>query len=121
MGDQLETHFFSKDEIIEKLVKKFPDKKENIHQVLMPTPIDGKFGPSVKLSMFNLLMPVSDNQPLVTQISSYLKEERKFFDQLKFDLVINDGDMGSNVLAHNRNIPSAVSYTHLTLPTIYSV
>ena len=106
MGDQLETHFFSKDEIIEKLIKKFPDKKENIHQVLMPTPIDGKFGPSVKLSMFNLLMPVSDNQPLVTQISSYLKEERKFFDQLKFDLVINDGDMGSNVLAHNRNIPS---------------
>ena len=106
MDDQLETHFFSKDEIIEKLIKKFPDKKENIHQVLMPTPIDGKFGPSVKLSMFNLLMPVSDNQPLVTQISSYLKEERKFFDQLKFDLVINDGDMGSNVLAHNRNIPS---------------
>ena len=72
----------------------------------MPTPIDGKFGPSVKLSMFNLLMPISNNQPLVTQISSYLKEERKFFDRLKFDLVINDGDMGSNVLAHNRNIPS---------------
>ena len=106
MAGQLETHFFSKDEIIEKLIKKFPEKKENIHQVLMPTPIDGKFGPSVKLSMFNLFMPISDNQPLVTQISNYLREERKFFDNLKFDLVINDGDMGSNVLANNRNIPS---------------
>ena len=106
MDEQLDTHFFSKDEIIERLIKKFPEKKENIHQVLMPTPIDGKFGPSLKLSMFNLLMPISNNQPLVTQISSYLKEERKFFDRLKFDLVINDGDMGSNVLAHNRNIPS---------------
>ena len=106
MDKQLDTHFFSKDEIIERLIKKFPEKKENIHQVLMPTPIDGKFGPSVKLSMFNLLMPISNNQPLVTQISSYLKEERKFFDRLKFDLVINAGDRGSNVLAHNRNIPS---------------
>ena len=41
-----------------------------------------------------------------SEISSYLKEERKFFDDEKFDLVINDGDMGSNVLAHNRSIPS---------------
>ena len=106
MSDQLETHFFSKGEILEKLVKRFPEEKENIHEILMPTPIDGKFGPSVKLSMLNLLIPVSDNQPLVTQISSYLKEERKFFDDEKFDLVINDGDMGSNVLAHNRSIPS---------------
>ena len=106
MSDQLETHFFSKGEILEKLVKRFPEEKENIHEILMPTPIDGKFGPSVKLSMLNLLIPVSDNQPLVTQISSYLKQERKFFDDEKFDLVINDGDMGSNVLAHNRSIPS---------------
>ena len=34
----------------------------------MPTPIDGKMGPSVSLSMLNLLIPVSENQPLVTQI-----------------------------------------------------
>ena len=47
-----------------------------------------------------------DNRPLVTQISSYLKEERKYFDKEKFDLVINDGDMGSNVLAKRRNITS---------------
>ena len=106
MGDELETHFFSKGEILEKLYKKFPAKKENIHEILMPTPIDGKMGPSVTLSVLNLLAPVSDNQPLVTQISSYLKEERKFFDSEKFDLVINDGDMGSNVLANNRDITS---------------
>jgi len=72
----------------------------------MPTPIDGKMGPSVSLSMLNLLVPVAENQPLVTQISSYLRKERKVFDDEKFDLVINDGDMGSNVLANNRNITS---------------
>ena len=104
--DEIETHFFSKGEILEKLYKRFPAKKENIHEVLMPTPIDGKFGPSVSLSVLNLLIPVLDNQPLVTQISNYLKEERKFFDNEKFDLVINDGDMGSNVLAKNRGITS---------------
>ena len=106
LNDEIEMHFFSKGDILEKLYKKFPTKKENIHEILMPTPIDGKMGPSVTLSMLNLLVPVSDNQPLVTQISSYLKEERKFFDDKKFDLVINDGDMGSNVLANNRDKPS---------------
>ena len=104
--DETEMHFFSKGEILEKLYKKFPAKKENIHEILMPTPIDGKMGPSVSLSTLNLLVPVAGNQPLVTQISSYLKKERKVFDDEKFDLVINDGDMGSNVLANNRNITS---------------
>ena len=104
--DETEMHFFSKGEILEKLYKRFPTKKENIHEILMPTPIDGKMGPSVSLSMLNLLVPVSDNQPLVTQISSYLKKERKVFDHEKFDLVINDGDMGANVLANNRNVTS---------------
>ena len=106
IDDDLEVHFFSKGEILEKLYKRFPTKKENIHEILMPTPIDGKMGPSVSLSMLNLLVPVSDNQPLVTQISSYLKKERKVFDDEKFDLVVNDGDMGSNVLANNRNLTS---------------
>ena len=99
MNDELDTHFFSKGEILERLLKKFPEKAENIHEILMPTPIDGKFGPSLSLSMLNFLVPISDNQSLVTQISNYLKEERRFFDYEKFDLVINDGDMGSNVLA----------------------
>jgi len=106
LAEKPEVHFFSKGEILQKLYKKFPTKKDYIHEILMPTPIDGKMGPSVSLSMLNLLVPVGDNQPLVTQISSYLKEERKMFDDEKFDLVINDGDMGSNVLANNRNITS---------------
>ena len=106
LAERPEVHFFSKGEILQKLYKKFPAKKDHIHEILMPTPIDGKMGPSVSLSMLNLLVPVGDNQPLVTQISSYLKEERRMFDDEKFDLVINDGDMGSNVLANNRNITS---------------
>ena len=114
----LETHYFSKGEIYEKLLKKFPSQKDRIHEILMPTPIDGKFGPSVGLSMLNVLVPVSNNQPLVSQISSYLKEERKVYDQENFDLVINDGDMGSNVLANNRGITS-VFVTNQFLPKLW--
>ena len=115
---ELETHYFSKGEIYEKLLKKFPSQKDRIHEVLMPTPIDGKFGPSVGLSMLNVLVPVSNNQPLVSQISSYLKEERRVYDQENFDLVINDGDMGSNVLANNRGITS-VFVTNQFLPKLW--
>jgi len=105
LGDN-EFHYFSKGEIYEKLLKKFPNEKENIHEVLMPTPIDGKFGPSLTKSMLNFLLPVEENKPLVTQISSYLKDEAKLYNKIGFDLVINDGDMGSNVLAKRRNITS---------------
>jgi len=72
----------------------------------MPTPIDGKFGPSVFLSLANLLLPIAKQPPLLKQISDYLKKERELYDQENFDLVINDGDMGSNILAKNRGIPS---------------
>ena len=105
MGDN-EFHYFSKGDIYKKLLKKFPDEKENIHEVLMPTPIDGKFGPSLTKSMLNFLLPVDENKPLVTQISSYLKDEAKLYNKIGFDLVINDGDMGSNVLAKRRSITS---------------
>jgi len=115
---ELETHYFSKGEIYEKLLKKFPSQKDQIHEVLMPTPIDGKFGPSVGLSMLNVLVPVSNNQPLVSQISNYLKEERRVYDQENFDLVINDGDMGSNVLANNRGITS-IFVTNQFLPKLW--
>ena len=118
LGNELETHYFSKGEIYERLLEKFPSQKDKIHEVLMPTPIDGKFGPSVGLSMLNVLVPVSKNQPLVSQISSYLKEERKMYDQEKFDLVINDGDMGSNVLANNRGITS-IFVTNQFLPKLW--
>jgi hypothetical protein len=56
--------------------------------------------------MLNFLLPISNNPPLVKQIANYLREERKLYNKEKFDLVINDGDMGSNILAKNRNIPS---------------
>jgi len=105
IGDN-EIHYFSKGDIYKKLLEKFPDEKENIHEVLMPTPIDGKFGPSLTKSMLNFLLPVDENKPLVTQISSYLKDEAKLYNKIGFDLVINDGDMGSNVLAKRRSITS---------------
>ncbi len=104
--EEFEIHYSSKAEIYQKLLDKFPSQRHFIHEILMPTPIDGKMGPSVTLSMLNLLLPISKNPPLLKQISNYLKEERKLYDKEKFDLVINDGDMGSNVLAKNRGITS---------------
>ncbi|QLH02124.1 glycosyltransferase [Nitrosopumilus cobalaminigenes] len=123
LGDHIkedfEVHFSSKDHVYEKLLKKFPDQKEKIHEILMPTPIDGKFGPSVSMSLMNLLLPISKNPPLVRQIANYLREERKLYNKEKFDLVINDGDMGSNILAKNRNIPS-LFVTNQFRPKLYN-
>ncbi|MEJ2260093.1 MAG: glycosyltransferase [Nitrosopumilaceae archaeon] len=118
MKDKIEVHFSSKDHIFQKLLKKFPNQKERIHNILMPTPIDGKFGPSVSLSMLNFLFPVRENPPLVNQIADYLREERKLYNKEKFDLVINDGDMGSNILAKNRDIPS-LFITNQYRPKLY--
>jgi hypothetical protein len=101
---EYESHYASKDEIYQKLCQKFP--KENVHEVLAPTPIDGKYGPDVFLSMLNTLLPIRGHPPVVRQVTDYLRKERVLFDSLKFDLVINDGDMGPNVLAKNRNISS---------------
>lgn len=112
----LEIHYSSKDHVYEKLLKRFPNG--HIHKILMPTPIDGKFGPSLSLSMLNILLPISDNPPLVKQISDYLKQEKILYNKEKFDLVINDGDMGSNVLANNRNIPS-LFITNQFMPKLY--
>ena len=106
LGEEFDVHYFSKGEVYKKLLSKFPDRQKNIHEVLMPTPIDGKVGPSVTLSLLNILFPVADNHSLVNQVKNYMKKEREFYDREKFDLVINDGDMGSNVLAKNREIPS---------------
>ena len=116
---EFEVHFSSKDHVYEKLLKKFPDQKEKIHEILMPTPIDGKFGPSVSMSLMNILLPIAKNPPLVKQIVNYLREERKLYNKEKFDLVINDGDMGSNILAKNRNIPS-LFVTNQFRPRLYN-
>ena len=118
LDGEVEIHFSSKSPIYEKLIEKFPENRQNIHEILMPTPIDGKFGPSISRSMFNILLPISKNPPLVKQISSYLKEERKLYNKEKFDLVINDGDMGSNVLAKNRNI-SSLFITNQFMPKLW--
>ena len=103
---EFEVHYSSKGEIYQKLLKKFPTKKQQIHEILMPTPIDGKKGPSISRSLWNFLLPVSGNPPLVKQISKYLIEEAKLYDTQKFDLVISDGDVGANVLAEKREINS---------------
>ncbi len=116
--DDYEIHYSSKAEIYQKLLENFPSQRHFIHEILMPTPIDGKMGPSVAKSMANLLLPISKNPPLLKQISSYLKEERKLYDKEKFDIVINDGDMGSNVLARNRNITS-LFITNQFLPKLW--
>ncbi len=114
-----EIHFSSKDQIYQKLLEKFPSQREHIHEILMPTPIDGKYGPSVFLSLANLLLPISKQPPLLKQISDYLKKERELYDKEKFDLVINDGDMGSNVLAKNREIP-CLFVTNQFMPKLWT-
>jgi len=119
INEKFEVHFSSKGHVYEKLLKKCPDEKEKIHEILMPTPIDGKFGPSVSKSLMNLLLPISNNPSLIKQIISYLREERKLYNKEKFDLVINDGDMGSNILAKNRNIPS-LFVTNQFRPKLYN-
>ena len=106
LNEEFDTHYFSKGEVYKKLLEKFPDKQNNVHEVLMPTPIDGKVGPSVSRSLLNILFPVADNHSLVNQVKNYMKKEREFYNKEKFDVVINDGDMGSNVLAKKRGIPS---------------
>ncbi len=113
-----EMFYFSKGEIYKKLLKKFPSKKKNIREILMPTPIDGKHGPSVSLSVLNMFFPVKANQSLVNQVKNYMKKEREVYDKEKFDLVINDGDMGSNVLAKNRGITS-LFVTNQYLPRLW--
>ena len=106
LGKEFDTHYFSKGEIYKKLLERFPDKQNNVHEILMPTPIDGKVGPSVSRSLLNIFFPVADNHSLVNQVKNYMKKEREFYNKEKFDVVINDGDMGSNVLAKKRDIPS---------------
>ena len=106
LKNEYEIHYSSKGEVYQRLVEKFPTKKQFIHEIMMPTPIDGQEGPSVTLSMLNLLVPMSENPPLVKQIPDYLKAEGKLYDKEKFDFVINDGDVGSNVLAEKRQVTS---------------
>jgi len=116
--EECEIHYSSKDEIYQKLLKKFPDQRQNIHEILMPTPIDGKYGPSIFLSMLNVVFPIHGNPPVISQVKSYLKAEARLFNKIGFDLVINDGDMGPNILAKNRNVNS-IFITNQFMPRLW--
>ncbi len=118
LTEEYEIFYFSKGDVYKKLLKKFPDRKNNIYEILMPTPIDGKSGPSVSLSVLNMFFPVGANQSLVNQVKNYMKKEREIYNKEKFDVVINDGDMGSNVLAKNRGITS-LFVTNQYLPRLW--
>jgi len=106
MKNDVEMHYISSGEIYQRLLQKFSQKKETIHNIDMPIPIDGKKGPSIALSTFNFLLPISGRPPLLSVISKYLRSEGKLYNNQKFDLVINDGDVGSNAIAQRRNIKS---------------
>ena len=104
MKDDVEMHYTSSGEIYQKLLQKFPQNKDRIHDIEMPTPIDGKKGPSITLSSLNFLLPISGRPPLLSVVTNYLRKEGKLYNNQKFDLVINDGDVGSNAIAQRRNI-----------------
>ena len=115
-GDRLEIHYASGGKVHEKLLERFP--AERVHRIDMPVPIDGKEGPSIALSMANLLAPVAGRPPLVSQIAGHLRAEAALFNREKFDLSINDGDVGANVIADRRSIPS-LFVTNQFRPRLY--
>lgn len=120
-GGSAEVHYSSKGRIYQRLLERFGAEEgqtDRIHEVLMPTPIDGDMGPSLSRSLANLLLPVEGNPPLVSQIADYLRQERRLYDAQKFDLVVNDGDVGSNILARNRDIP-CLFVTNQFRPRLY--
>ena len=104
MKDDVQMHYTSSGEIYQKLLQKFPQNKDRIHDIEMPTPIDGKKGPSITLSSLNFLLPISGRPPLLSVVTNYLRKEGNLYNNQKFDLVINDGDVGSNAIAQRRNI-----------------
>lgn len=103
---ELEIHYSSSGEIYQKLLRKFPASASNLHNIVIPTPVDGRCGPSVALSLANFFLPVGGRPPLVSVMKKYLVDEGRLYDSQKFDLVINDGDVGSNVIAQKRNVKS---------------
>jgi hypothetical protein len=104
MKDDVEMHYTSSGEIYQKLLQKFSQDKYKIHNIEMPIPIDGKKGPSIALSSLNFLVPMYGRPPLLSVVTNYLRKEGRLYNSQKFDLVINDGDVGSNAIAQRRNI-----------------
>lgn len=116
-GD-LDVHYASKEPILSRLRERFPGAAQNIHEILMPTPIGGASGPSVARSLLNFALPVG-GPTLPSRIASYLRAEARLYDRERFDLAINDGDMGSNVIASRRSIPCAF-VTNQYRPRLYA-
>ena len=73
---------------------------------ILPSTLNCSKDPFLVFKSLNTDKFAGGSLAIANNISSYLKKGRKVFDDEKFDLVINDGDMGSNVLANNRNITS---------------
>jgi len=118
-GDGAEMHYSSKGRIYQRLSERFAGREDrHVHEILMPTPIDGEMGPSLSRSLANVVLPVEGNPPLISQIAGYLRQERVLYDRERFDLVISDGDMGTNVLARNREIP-CLFVTNQFRPRLY--
>ena len=113
---EFECHYASGGHVLEKLLAEFAP--ERVHRIDMPVPIDGKEGPSIALSVANLLAPVAGRPPLVSQIARHLRAEAALFDRERFDLAINDGDMGANVIADRRAVPS-LFVTNQFRPRLY--
>jgi UDP-N-acetylglucosamine--N-acetylmuramyl-(pentapeptide) pyrophosphoryl-undecaprenol N-acetylglucosamine transferase len=119
MKKEVEMHYTSSGEIYQRLLQKYSHKKDTIHNIEMPIPIDGKKGPSIALSTLNFLLPVSGRPPLLSIVFKYLRSEGKLYNNQKFDLVINDGDVGSNAIAQKRNIKS-IFITNQFKPKLWS-
>ena len=117
MRNDIEYHYATKSPIIERVRDKFPNNHSHIHEILMPTPIGGSTGPSVSRSLINFFLPIG-GKPLPYRIATYLRAEGHLYDREKFDLVINDGDMGSNVISSSRSVPS-LFVTNQYKPRLY--
>ncbi len=116
--DDIEYHYATRSPIIERLRERLPDAGQNIHEILMPIPIGGSDGPSASRSLLNFFLPIG-GPTLPSQIASFLRAEARLYDTERFDLAINDGDMGSNVIASRRSIP-CIFVTNQYKPRLYN-
>ena len=118
MREDIEFHYATKSPIIERLRARFPGQADRIHEILMPTPIGDAAGPRVSKSLLNFFLPIG-GPTLPSRIASYLRAEGRLYDREQFDLAINDGDMGSNVIASRRSVPS-IFVTNQYRPRLYA-
>ena len=73
-------------------------------------------GPNYKRVTTNVLQEMKNNGEKISMLTAYDYTLAKIVDNAGIDVILV-GDSASNVMAGHET----VSYTHLTLPTIYSV